>query len=135
MILNEQLKQNEGYKTAAFEMYVKGKISEKMYREYADLYEKKCVEIRTVIETRKQTMQDVMDRKKPHIEWVEYFEKHKDFKELDRLLLVRTVKRIYIHPNKRIEIEFIHQADYNAAMEYIAYARKMAKAFDAKEAF
>lgn len=132
--LNEQLKQNEGYKTSAFEMYLKGKISEKMYREYADLYEKKCEEIRNAIENRKQAIQDVMDRKKPHIEWIEYFEKHKDFKELDRLLLVRTVKRIYIHPDKRIEIEFIHQADYNAAMEYIVYSRKMAKATETKEA-
>ena len=123
--LNKELKHNEHFKTSAFEKYIDGTISEDMYREYTVIYDKKCSEIRSAIEKRQQTINEIMENKTPKTEWIDYFIENRNIEHLDRLLLVRMVKRIYIHSTKRIEIVFHHETDYKAAMEYILYAQKM----------
>lgn len=123
--LNKELKQNEHFKTSAFEKYVDGTISESMYREYTEIYENKCADIRAAIEKRQKAINEVVENRTPKTAWIDYFIENKNIEHIDRLLLVRMVKRIYIHSTKRIEIVFHHEADYKAAMDYILYAQKM----------
>ena len=123
--LNKELKYNEHFKTSAFEKYIDGTISEDMYREYTAIYDKKCSEIRSAIEKRQQAINEIMENQTPKTEWIDYFIENRNIEHLDRLLLVRMVKRIYIHSTKRIEIVFHHEADFRSAMEYIVYAQKM----------
>ena len=123
--LNKELKHNEHFKTSAFEKYIDGTISEDMYREYTAIYDKKCSEIRSAIEKRQQAINEIMENQTPKTEWIDYFIENRNIEHLDRLLLVRMVKRIYIHSTKRIEIVFHHETDFKAAMEYILYAQNM----------
>lgn len=123
--LNKELKHNEHFKTSAFEKYIDGTISEDMYREYTAIYDKKCSEIRSAIEKRQQAINEIMENQTPKTEWIDYFIENRNIEHLDRLLLVRMVKRIYIHSTKRIEIVFHHETDFKSAMEYILYAQKM----------
>ena len=123
--LNKELKHNEHFKTSAFEKYIDGTISEDMHREYTAIYDKKCSEIRSAIEKRQQAINEIMENQTPKTEWIDYFIENRNIEHLDRLLLVRMVKRIYIHSTKRIEIVFHHETDFKSAMEYILYAQKM----------
>ena len=124
-LASKELKQNEHFKTSAFEKYVDGTISENMYREYTAIYDKKCSDIRAAIEKRQKAINEVMENHTPKTDWIDYFIENRNIEHIDRLLLVRLVKRIYIYSSKRIEIVFHHEADYKAAMDYILCAQKM----------
>lgn len=123
--LNKALKQNEHFKATAFEKYTEGIISEGMYLEYNKIYENKCADIRAAIEKQQEIINQAVKNNTPKTDWINYFVENKNIEHIDRLLLVRIVKRIYIHSSKRVEIVFQHEAEYKSAMEYLLYAQKM----------
>ena len=92
---------------------------------YTAIYDKKCNDIRAAIEKRQKAINEIRENHAPKTDWIDYFIENRNIEHIDRLLLVRLVKRIYIYSSKRIEIVFHHEADYKAAMDYILCAQKM----------
>lgn len=124
--LEKDLRQNEAFKTSAFEKYIDGTITEAMYREYTAIYDRKCADLRIAIERRQQAINDMVARKTPKCEWMNYFIEHRNIEHLDRVLLVRLVERIYVYQDKRIEFVFRYRSEYEELLEYIADAEEMA---------
>ena len=111
------------YKLAAFEKRLEGKISESMYLEYTEIYEKRCADIRTAIDNRKQALNDVINHHTPQSAWIEYFRKYRNMEHLDRLMAVKIIDRIYVYEGHRIEVQFRYQSQFDSALAYIETAQ------------
>ena len=121
--LNADLERNMKYKLAAFEKRLEGKISESMYREYTEIYEKKCADIRTAIDNRKKALNDVLNNHAPRSAWIEHFRKYRNMEHLDRLMAVKLIDRIYVYEGNRIEVQFRYQSQFDSSLAYIEAAQ------------
>lgn len=120
--LNADLERNMKYKMAAFEKRMEGKISEAMFQEYTEIYEKKCVDIRAAIDNRQKALNDVLNNHAPQSAWIEHFKAYQNMEHLDRIMAVKLIDRIYIYEDKRIEVEFRYRSEFESAVSYIETA-------------
>lgn len=83
-----------------------GLIDKKEFEEFHDLYERKCTELENAVTAQKKIIKDMFQNGIAAKSQLEKIKDTLDIQELDRELLVTTIRRVYIHEDKRLEIEF-----------------------------
>lgn len=83
-----------------------GLIDKKEFDEFHQLYEGKCNELENAVKAQKKIIRDMVQNGIAAKSRLEKLKENLDIQELDRELLVTTIRRVYIHEDKRLEIEF-----------------------------
>lgn len=105
------------------EDYVNGLISKQEYKDFLGIYENRCNMLEMSIKNIENEIAKVFENNLLSSEWIDNFKKYKNLKELNRLVLVVLVQKIIIHENKKIEIVFNYQDEYNALCQVIDSAK------------
>lgn len=95
-----------GLKSSLFADLKEGLIDKKEFDEFHNLYERKCSELENAIAAQKKIIKDMFRNGIAAKSQLEKIKETLELQELDRELLVTTVRKIYVHEDKRLEIEF-----------------------------
>ena len=95
-----------GLKSSLFADLKEGLIDKKEFDEFHNLYERKCSELEGAIAAQKKIIKDMFQNGVAAKSQLEKIKETLELQELDRELLVTTVRKIYVHEDKRLEIEF-----------------------------
>ena len=93
-------------KSNLFSDLKEGLIDKKEFDEFHQLYEIKCNELENAVKAQKKIIKDMFQNGVAAKSQLEKLKENLDIQELDRELLVTTIRRVYIHEDKRLEIEF-----------------------------
>lgn len=93
-------------KSNLFSDLKEGLIDKKEFDEFRQLYERKCNELENAVKAQKKIIKDMFQNGVAAKSQLEKLKENLDIQELDRELLVTTIRRVYIHEDKRLEIEF-----------------------------
>lgn len=93
-------------KSNLFSDLKEGLIDKKEFDEFHQLYEGKCSELENAVKAQKKIIKDMFQNGVAAKSQLEKLKENLDIQELDRELLVTTIRRVYIHEDKRLEIEF-----------------------------
>lgn len=93
-------------KSNLFSDLKEGLIDKKEFDEFHQLYERKCNELENAVKAQKKIIKDMFQNGVAAKSQLEKLKENLDIQELDRELLVTTIRRVYIHEDKRLEIEF-----------------------------
>lgn len=93
-------------KSNLFSDLKEGLIDKKEFDEFHQLYEGKCNELENAVKAQKKLIKDMFQNGVAAKSQLEKLKENLDIQELDRELLVTTIRRVYIHEDKRLEIEF-----------------------------
>ncbi len=98
-----------------------GLIDKKEFDEIHNLYERKCNELENAVTAQKKIIKDMFKNGIAAKSQLEKLKETLDIQELDRELLVTTIRRVYIHEDKRLEIEF----RFKSEMDKLAVLNQM----------
>ncbi|MFR4350758.1 MAG: recombinase family protein [Roseburia sp.] len=104
--LGEEYDRFDRRKRSLFCDLKEGLIDQDEFVEFSDLYEKRCGELARVIEAQKQMIRDMYQNAAMAKARITEIKETLEPPELCRELLVTTVRRIYLHENRRMEILF-----------------------------
>lgn len=104
--LQAEYNRYNGLKSNLFADLEEGLIDKKEFDEFYDLYERKCSELESAITAQKKIIKDMFQNGVLAKSQLEKIKETLELQELDRELLVTTVRKIYVHEDKRLEIEF-----------------------------
>jgi len=93
-------------KSSLFSDLREGLIDKKEFDEFHQLYEGKCNELEHAVTAQKKMIKDMFRNGAAAKSQLEKLRENLDIQELNRGLLVTAVRRVYIHEDKRLEIEF-----------------------------
>jgi DNA invertase Pin-like site-specific DNA recombinase len=93
-------------KSSLFSDLKEGLIDKKEFDEFHQLYERKCNELENAVTAQKKIIKDMFQNGVAAIFQLEKLKENLDIQELDRELLVTAIRRVFIHEDKRLEIEF-----------------------------
>ena len=98
-----------------------GLIDKKEFDEFHNLYERKCNELENAVTAQKKIIKDMFQNGIAAKSQLEKLKETLDIQELDRELLVTTIRRVYVHEDKRLEIEF----RFKSEMDKLAVLNQM----------
>ena len=96
-----------------------GVITSQEYDEFKNIYSQRCRDVEEAIKSMKQEVEKITLRDKENREWIRRFAEYRNIEELNRLVLVTLVDRIFIYENKRVEIIFRYQNEYECLLRTI----------------
>ncbi len=85
--------------------------------------EGKQLHYKNIVSNLKSEIKKIDSGERPENEVVEYFQKHKNIKSLNRALLVELVDSIYVHEDKSITIAFNYADPFKGVVD-LFYSRK-----------
>lgn len=89
-----------------YESYCEGILDEKEYLIYKKKYDIQLQLAEEAVKKQKETISDMLDTLEKQKEWMEYFLRYKDIREVDRMVVSMLIKRVRIHNGKQISIDF-----------------------------
>ena len=98
-----------------------GLIDKKEFDEFHNLYERKCNELENAVTAQKKIIKNMFQNGITAKSQLEKLKETMDIQELDRELLVTTIRRVYVHEDKRLEIEF----RFKSEMDKLAVLNQM----------
>lgn len=121
-------KEIEKYKTLKVSIYEdlkSGVIDVDEYREFKEIYGKKCEEAEQGAWRLQQDMALILAGKGANSIWIEAFKKNRNITELSRKITVTLIEWINIYAGSRVEIRFRYQSEYERALLFAGNARKL----------
>lgn len=98
-----------------------GLIDKKEFDEFHNLYERKCNKLEDAVTAQKKLIKDMFQNGIAAKSQLEKLKETLDIQELDRELLVTTIRKVYVHEDKRLEVEF----RFKSEMDKLAVLNQM----------
>lgn len=95
-----------GLKSSLLGDLKEGLINKNEFDEFHSLYERKCSDLEKAIDGQKKLVKDMFQNGIAAKSQLDKFRQNAEIIELSRELLVSTICKIYVHEDKRLEIEF-----------------------------
>lgn len=95
-----------GLKSSLLGDLKEGLINKNEFDEFHSLYERKCSDLEKAIDGQKKLVKDMFQNGIAAKSQLDKFRQNAEITELSRELLVSTICKIYVHEDKRLEIEF-----------------------------
>lgn len=119
LMKQEEIKKYKTLKVNIYEDLKNGVIDVDEYREFKDIYGKKCEEAEEVVKGLQQDISQVLAGKWEKNLWIEAFKKHRNIIELSRKVNVSLIQWIHVYPDSRMEIRFRYQSEYEKALLFV----------------
>lgn len=111
----------EKRKRQLYEHFSEGIINKEDYRLLNDIYSNEIEKIQKNIEARQKEKLELQAAPEK-LQWIKLFERYKNIQQLDRGLIVTLIDRIYVYEDKRIEIVFRFQDEYEHTFSLLKQA-------------
>ena len=115
----EELEKFHRYKLKLHEDYVDGILSRQEYIDFGKRYDGKIEEAEGAVFKLEQEITELASGNTEEQQWITYFTKHKNIKELNRKLAVELIDSIKVYENHRIYVTFRFQAMYDQLVDAI----------------
>ena len=117
--LEEEAKRYTELKTSLYESMREGILDKSEFLEMKGVYEMKRVEAENTILYLKEETERLVENLSRETLWIEKFKTYKNIDGLDRKLVVNLIDKIIVSEDKRIEIIFRYQYNYNRVLSFI----------------
>lgn len=118
----QELQRYSRLQMALCEHWASGVIDEEEFTEFKSVYEEESRKLEDQITYLKGEIERTAKNWEAGKNWIAQFKEYENVKELDRVMLVLLVDQIYIYEDKRVEIIFRFQDQYEAYLKYIKAA-------------
>ena len=95
-----------------YESYCEGLLDEEEFKAYKKNYDEELLKKEEAIKRQKEDLSNLAATMDRQLEWMEHFLKYEDVEEIDRTVIAMLVKRISIHADKRVSIDFWYADEY-----------------------
>ena len=117
--VEEQISRYKQLKISLYEDMQDGLLSKEDYTDIRTQYDLRIQEAQKVhVQLLKEREMELSDQTKPH-EWVQEFIAHRSLQELNRIVAVECIEKIYVYEGKKLEVVFTHMQDFTKLLEHI----------------
>ncbi|QIB69607.1 recombinase family protein [Aminipila butyrica] len=115
LMKKEELEKYKALRVSLYEDWKSAIIDADEYREFKDIYEKRCAEAEKAAQRLKEEIPLIdMGKGENHV-WLEAFKQNQNITELSRKVLVSLIERINVYVGSRVEIQFWYPDEYEQA--------------------
>ncbi|MPM64381.1 hypothetical protein SDC9_111267 [bioreactor metagenome] len=125
LMKQEEIEKYKNLKVSIYEDLKSGVIDSDEYREFKEIYGKKCEEAEKAAERLKQDITLVLAGKGANSVWIEAFKKNRNITELSRKVVVSLIEWVNIYSGSRVEIRFRYQYEYERALFFAENAKDL----------
>lgn len=125
MMKQEEIEKYKNLKVSIYEDLKSGVIDTEEYREFKEIYGKKCTEAEQAAGRLEQDRNTILSGKGANSIWVETFKKNRNITELSRKVVVSLIEWIHVYSGRRVEIRFRYQYEYERALHFAENAKKL----------
>lgn len=125
LMKREEIEKCKNLKVSIYEDLKGGIIDADEYREFKEIYGKKCEEAQNAAKRLEQDISLILTGKGANSIWIETFKKNRNITELSRNVAVSLIERINIYSGSQIEIQFLYQYEYKRALLFTQEAKEM----------
>ena len=118
--LEDEVERYIGLKTSLYESMKEGVLDKAEFIEMKSVYESKRQSAENGILNLKEERERVVENYSEETLWIEKFRAYKNIDSVDRKIVVNLIEKIIISEDKRIEIIFKYQYNYNRIISFIA---------------
>ena len=104
--LKEDIEKNETFKLKLYENLQEGMISQDEYFLFKKSYAEKIRKAQQAIQLLQEDREQVVNRSRERLAWMDVFKKHANITELERTAVVDMIECIYVYEDRRIEVVF-----------------------------
>ncbi len=115
----EQLARVESFKRMLYENLVGGALSKEEFLQYKQEYSTKAEEIKEAIQNWNEKLSEVLENRGERNRWLNHFMQFAEMEKIDRSAVSRLIQSIKINADKRIEVRFSYQDEYQKAVAFI----------------
>lgn len=124
--LKKKQEEIERYQTllrSLYESLTDGIIDRQEYEDLKKTYARRRAEAEEQAETVQRKMEQDWEDNLLGRSWMEQFKKHANITELDRRIVVSLIERILVYHDRRVEIVYRFQDEFQRQMELLLQAR------------
>lgn len=125
LMKQEEIEKYKNLKVSIYEDLKSGLIDVDEYREFKDIYGKKCAEAGKAAELLRQDITLILAGKGANSIWMEAFKKNRNITELSRKVIVSLIEWINVYPGSRVEIRFRYQYEYERTFVFAQNAKEL----------
>ena len=103
-----------------YNSYCEGLLDEEEFGVYKKKYDNSLKQVEEAVKRQKLEIADMHKALERHQEWMKYFLVYKDMEEIDRATLTLLVKRIRVHSDRQITIEFWFEDEFERLLSLLA---------------
>lgn len=108
-----------------YESYCEGLLDEEEFKTYKKSYDADLKQKENAIKKQRECISDMLSMMDKQQEWMKHFLVCKDTEEIDRIMITMLVKRIRIHSDKRVSIEFWFEDEFERLTALLETANRI----------
>lgn len=124
-VLEQECSRIMQIKKNLYESYCEGLLDEEEFKSYKKSYDADLKQKEAAIKKQRESISDMMSMMDRRQEWMKYFFLYKDMEEIDRTMVTMLVKRIRVHYDKSISIEFWFEDEFERLIALLETANKI----------
>ena len=118
-ILEKESQRILNIKMKLYESFAEGILDRSEFETFKVKYDQALEDIRRAMEYQQEEIRNLQETLENQQEWIAYFLEYQNRAEIDRLMLVNLVKRIYIHKDKRVTIHFWFEDEFEKVLSLL----------------
>ncbi len=118
--LQKELDKARELKDALYRRYALGEIELDDFREFKRIFEQDCQKAEQAMATQRAQLDAIMNNGSPNSPWIDYFMQISQVDKLTRGIAVKMIDQVLVFEDRRIEIVFRYQAEYEMARQFVS---------------
>lgn len=120
----EEIERYQQLKVTLYESLKDGILDKNEYLEMKTLYDNKLLEAQKAGSVLTQERERILQNQTTELLWIERFKAYQNIDHLERRIIVTLIERIEVYEDRRIEIRFQYQNEYDQALKFIQNIEK-----------
>lgn len=120
----EEIERYQQLKVTLYESLKDGILDKNEYLEMKALYDNKLLEAQKAGSVLTQERERILQNQTTELLWIERFKAYQNIDHLERRIIVTLIERIEVYEDRRIEIRFQYQNEYDQALKFIQNIEK-----------
>ena len=108
-----------------YESYYEGLLNDEEFKSYKKSYDEDLKQKEAAIKKQRESISDMLSMMDKQREWMKHFLVFKDMEEIDRIMVAMLVKRICIHSDKSVSIEFWFEDEFERLIAFLETANRI----------
>lgn len=124
-VLEQECNRIMQIKKNLYESYCEGLLDEEEFKSYKKMYDIELKQKEAAIKKQRENISDMLSKMDRQQEWMKYFLVCKDMDEIDRIMVSMLIKRIRVHSDKNVSIEFWFEDEFERLMTLLETANRI----------
>ena len=108
-----------------YESYCEGLLDEDEFTAYKKSYDVDLKQKESAIKRQREDISDMLSMMEKQQEWMKHFLVCKDTEEIDRVMVAMLIKRIRVHSDKKVSIEFWFEDEFERLVALLETANRI----------